>query len=239
MISYLLPWYKKLDWFRLSLPHNAQVFSTNAEVVIAMDDPGEEKGLIDLVRQWPSIRFVVVVNDEAHDWRPPCKAINVALRNSTYRQVVIMSPESILCLPFSDFLTTRIAPHVTTGLLWNVEMLNPDGPVIADKLRCFQDLWAPANFGYGFIMAPAWVIEAVRGYDESRTSRNGDDDNIRLRLLRHGMPLVVDPDIRIFHPWHYSERSTDRDPTNAQPILENREWGRDFNRIAWDWKNIT
>ena len=48
------------------------------EVVVAMDENASESGVIELARQYPDIRWQILVNDQSHGWQPPCKAITSA-----------------------------------------------------------------------------------------------------------------------------------------------------------------
>lgn len=238
MISFLLPFYEKLELFRLSLPHNVLPFTDNAEVVLALDEPSEEKGVLEIVRQYANVRFTVVVNDMPHSWRPPCKAINAAARHAVGKKLIVISPETILRLPSHNYLQS-CGVQPTLALLWNVEMQQLDGNILALRLMDYHRQWAPANFGYGFIMVPTWAFEAVRGYDEARSGVSGDDSDFRIRLMRFGMKFTVDPEIHAFHIWHpHPGRTSQFAPPRTESVLyDQRDWGQSFRRVAYSWRN--
>lgn len=235
MISFIIPWFKKLEWWRMTLPHNSDVFSNDAEVVLALDEPSEEKAVLEMVRQWPSILFTVIVNDVDHPWRPPCKAINVAVRHAVGDRLVVMSPETVLVMP-KDYL--QRFHNCRLGLLWNIEL---KGERLHQRLANYRTTWAPANFGYGFIQMPTWAFWAIGGYDEAREGVSGDDNDIRLRLMRFGMQFTVDPNIHAVHIWHDNPlRTSVYQPPRVAPIIgDQRDLGTSFRRMAWSWRMKT
>ncbi len=96
MISIVLPFFRKLADFRRVLPLNRPYFARPwVEVVVVMDENESESGVLDLIRQYPDIRWQVRVNDQPHGWQPPCKAINVGVRHASHDVVLVCSPESM------------------------------------------------------------------------------------------------------------------------------------------------
>ena len=101
-LSVVLPFYQKLKEFKKVLPINSKFFQRNGiEVIIALDNPTEEKELLDFITHYPFINWKVVVNKKYHTWRNPSKAINVGIRNATKQYLMVMSPESEF---FSDVI---------------------------------------------------------------------------------------------------------------------------------------
>lgn len=242
MLTFILPFYKKLALFSLALPHNAAVFGADAEVILCLDEPSEEKAIVDLISRWKPIRFVVIVNDQEHEWRPPCKAINAGLRHARGEQVGILSPETIIKLPCADYLA-RCEPcrerwEFRSGRLWHNDH-NPFGnAALARTVATFDRTKIGDAIGFGFMLAPLWALEAVRGYDELRLHYGFDDDCIRQRLMNLGLWCAVDPHIKLLHLDHAGPiRGAPRDARALGPVLHHQpDWGRDFSRIAYHWR---
>ena len=94
-LSVVMPYFRKLAEFTRVLPlQHAWLARPDLEVILVMDTPDEEPELLALLTQYPDVRWTVLVNDRAHPWRPPCKAINVGLRHAVGQFVLVCSPES-------------------------------------------------------------------------------------------------------------------------------------------------
>lgn len=93
--SIILAFYKKMKEFRRVLPLNATYFQRNGiEVVIALDEPTECEELIEFIKKYPGINWRVILNRKYHEWRNPCKALNVAIRHATKKYILVLDPES-------------------------------------------------------------------------------------------------------------------------------------------------
>jgi hypothetical protein len=102
---------------------------------------------------------------------------------------------------------------------------------------------------YGSILARREHFTSVKGYNESLEKWGGEDDNVRLRFMMFGLKMVPLSRLRVIH---ISNEERDGGPPNDVPVItadERRmammpktievngpEWGRDFNRIVFDWK---
>lgn len=244
MISFILPFYHKADLFKATARFNPAFWEQDTEVVCVIDHPSDEKPVLDLTKICPEIKWKVIVNDQEHDWRPPCVPYNVGIRHASGTHVVLFDPESIVMLPYARYLHNLAADNFQwafAGMSWHV----PDPLVDLNKhsilIRCLraESITAPAQWGYGFLMAPRYDLAQIHGYDESRKVYGDDDDDIRKRLSRYGVPCLVDPLIKCFHLWHDNPtcRIKPGEPTKAHVSLtEQKEtWGKEYGRVAYDW----
>lgn len=247
-LSVILPFYRKLAEFRQVLPMNAGYLARSGiEVVLVMDDPHEEAGVLELLAGFPAIAWKVIVNDHAHEWRPPCSAINVGIRHSRGATVLICSPESafVTDVPGHAILLGRSQPNVVAfgrvGFSCFSELAQGHS-LTALHAQGTRD--APELFTYyGSIVAPRAALETIGGYDESQAVWGGDDDHLRIRLEMAGYPLFACPEIRLLHlsfeprtgfegydDFHAWERCTPEQETANLPDA----WGREYARIALD-----
>lgn len=247
-LSVILPFYRKLTEFRQVLPMNAGYLArTGIEVVIVMDDPGEEDELLEFLAGFPSICWKVIVNDWAHEWRPPCVAINVGIRHCAGQTVLICSPESafVTDVPGHALLIGSSQPEVVAlgQVAWACFSDLKEGHTLeALHARGTKNVSALALY-YGSIVVPRIALESIRGYDESQVAWGGDDDNVRIRLEMAGYRLQACPQIRLLHlsvMWRPAARAYDElhawERCMPEHLAANAEdsWGREFSRIALD-----
>ncbi len=228
-ISFILPWYHKLEMFKRAAAFNYPVFAQpGCEVVIVLDEPSEEAELVKYLSSLPDVKWRVLVNDKPHPWRPPCKAINVGIRYAQGEWIAVLSPETVISLPGSGFLVelTRERKCFYTGHLRFVKDYALSAPFVPDFI-C----------GYGFMLCQKHWLEAVNGYAENREQWGGDDDDVQMRLQTSCGNKVVLPSIQLRHLKHEHlgpvERTEGNEPIGQQ--MPQYDWGRDFDRIALDW----
>ncbi len=243
-LSIVLPFYKKLQEFRKVLGLNVPYFAQpHIEVILVLDDPADEAALLALLGQHSRVRWTVLVNGTAHDWRPPCKAINVGLRHARGRHVLVCSPESAFIgdIPAQCLQVMQKSPGGIA--LGRVEFATFDSLDDGRTLeQHFYQRTSPAlvhRSFYGSVCGPKTAFDAVRGYDESFAEWGGDDDNLRVRLEMAGFALLWCPSVRLLHlsfeARHGSEQySVDADRSKCSPesALANTQgdWGQDFSR---------
>ena len=243
LISYILPFYHKADWFRMSLPMNLCFRTPAAEVICVLDDPADEEPVLQIVRDTPDVRFKVIVNDWEHPWRPPCIPINVGIRQALSPHVVIVSPESIISLPFPAYLESAIGKNwrdMIGGLLWNVsDIETKDTPdLLRMKIVREEVAQLPKPHGLGFLLCQRHALESIHGLNESLAEFGGEDSELRARLMRYGQRMTIDPCVRIFHPWHESGSNRDGHAPGGPSVVisgQKETWGTAFNRTVWDW----
>lgn len=264
VLSIVMPWYRKLLHMRRVLPINALYFARpGIEVVLVMDEPSDEKALLELLRFYPEIRWQVVVNDQPHDWRPPCCAINVGIRHAQGDYVLVMSPESacVTDVPAAALRTLLEHPQgVALGqvgfacyedlqrhLYTNPHLYREHRAYlqqVEDLANCYQntvtDIYRLDTF-YGSICAPRATFMAVQGYDESFTGWGGDDDNLRVRMELAGYQNLLCPQLRLLHlDDRHRTGGEQYDPDDDfvkcaidQALANNVDWGKDFDRLAY------
>lgn len=243
-LSFVIPFYRKAKAFHRALIATDAYHCCEVELVCVLDDPSDEADVLNLVKLYPYTKFRVIVNNTPHIWRPPCSAVNVGVRHALASHVAILSPESILKLPTPRYLQEMIDADfraARVGLLWHIPVLNEDQVWQPSFFYACADTWltthAPDNFGYGFILCQKWAFEQIRGMDETRTGYGKDDDDLRFRLARFGVNIVIDGRIQVLHMTHETPR---RDPMSYAPawpgvVAPQKDWGREFSRVAYDW----
>lgn len=246
-LSIVLPFFRKLEEFRRVLPINHPYFARDEiEVVIALDENSEEHGLLELLRQYPDVRWKVLVNDVPHAWRPPCRAINVGIRHAAGSHVLICSPESAFVGDVPAQMLKIVHKHPDSIALGRVGFAGFDQLSGNRSLEEIYDAAVPLELKfrtfYGSVCGPKAAFEAVRGYDEEFRKWGGDDDNLRVRMEMAGFRLMAFPEARLLHL--DSEVRTGREqyddkidilkcsPHQAKANLA-WEWGRDFSRLAF------
>ena len=251
-LSIILPWYRKLAEFQYALTFNAEAWQRpDLEVILVLDEPSEEIPLVALLKGYPDIRWKVIVNDQFHPWRPPCKAINVGIRHAKGRFVLVASPESAYVgeIPEAVLRTLDAVPHaVVIGRVGFASLRElHEVPDLKILFRQKAPALVDTQSYYGSMAVAREAIEAIGGYDETFTSWGGDDDNLRVRLEMAGHPLVGCPDLQLVH-LSVEERPS---PLNPHIPSNSREgamrcapsqaisshplaWGQCFSRVALD-----
>lgn len=245
-LSIVLPFFRRLEEFRRVLPINHPYFArAEIEVVIALDENSEEHGLLELLRQYPDVRWKVLVNDAPHPWRPPCKAVNVGLRHAAGSHVLVCSPESAFVGDVPAQMLKIVRKHPNAIALGRVGFAGFDR--ISENLaleQIFEEA-VPRELKlrsfYGSVCGPKSAFEAVRGYDEEFLKWGGDDDNLRVRMEMAGFQLMAFPEARLLHLGFEMRNGREQyddktdilkcSPHQAQANLRG-EWGSDFSRLA-------
>lgn len=243
-LSVILPWYKKLGYFSKTIDQNRLYEDPRVEVVVPMDEPSEAESLVDIANERPHIKFRILVNDKDHDWRPPCKSINVGIRHSRGHYVAILSPETIIDPPSNAYIFRMLdvikSSCFITGSLHHIRPTELDmhldryafGDFVAHRVSRVAEV--PA-IGFGFLMVDRSRLVAIGCYDESRMFYGGDDDDIRIRLERSGCPQLNDSNIRLVHLFHDTvTRALAVEPFGRVLHMPDG-WGMDFGKIVYDY----
>lgn len=244
-ISYILPFYKKADLFRMVLPLNECFRNGGAEVILVLDEPSEEAKVLDIVAHYKDIKFKVIVNDWDHPWRPPCIPYNVGIRHATADHVILADPESVIVIPKTDYFEQLVRDDFRlcyTGLTWLAHdfQIGDSPQLISHKVQVCEASSAPWWFTYGLLLAPRIALERIYGFDEERSTYGHDDTDLRIRLTRLGYRCVVDGRIRLFHAEH--KQDFDRQQGAPGPGLhialtwQQETWGKSFSRVAYDYQ---
>lgn len=241
-VSIILPFYKRLNDFRKVLPKNAHYFQRNGiEVVIVLDEPSEEKELIEFINNYPFINFKIIINRVSHQWRNPSKVINVGIKHSSFNYILVMSPET-------ELLTDMI--YQLRYALYHYPLSYATGVVCflsyGDDVSKFQNVhWMP----YGSIMVNKTDLIKVKGYDENHDNWGGEDDQIRRKLDLIGLRKIELLDAKSIHRELKSDGHKERTSrTKSMPTRHlknifypkkaslNINWGKDFDEVIWYWK---
>lgn len=250
-LSVVMPFYRRLGELTRVLAMNEPYLArSDVEVVLVMDDPEDEESVLALVRASSRVKWRVLVNDEAHDWRPPCRALNVGLRGARGDTVLVVSPESAFVgdVP-SEILQVMAAEpgcavcgEVAFASFGALEAHAGDVDAAFAAIRV-----AEAPIYYGSVAAPRSLFRLVHGYDESLQQWGGDDDNLRARFAIAGAEIFRDEDLKVLHL--SAEERGARNPrvkrhtplelarvTRPNTAIANPAgWGRTFTRVAFDW----
>jgi hypothetical protein len=230
----------------------------DVEVVLVMDEPTQEHAVVALIRQFPAIRWIVVVNDHDHPWRTPSRAINVGLRHAIGHYVLVVSPESAFVTDVpavADRLLSHGPGHAAVG---RVAFATYADVAEHHGIEACYRATAAASFAfgahpsfkngapYGSICVERERLIAIGGYDERLEVWGGDDDNTRARLLRAGVELRIDDDVRLLHLSH-GPRPPQRVRRALADLLEifepasvvanGADWGRSFGRVVTSWRD--
>lgn len=242
-VSILMPFYKRLNDFKKVLPKNAPYFEKNGiEVVIMLDYQEEEKGLLQLIKQYPFINFKVIVNRKDHEWRNPCKVLNVGIRNASFNYILVLDPEVELVTDVIYQLRYALCHYPLAYATGVVAFISHN-----DRIHKIENPnWMP----YGSIMVAKTDLIKIRGYDEYHTEWGGEDDQIRRKLDLLGLKKMELLDAKTIHREYYSDGHRERSSRlNTMPIrhLKNilyprkmitngNKWGHDFKEVIWNWK---
>ena len=246
-ISFVLPCYRRAKWLAMALRANACYFLPDAEVILVLDEPSEEREILRIAKNTPGAQFRVIVNDWDHPWRPPSIAINVGVRAATAPHVAVLSPETVIQLPRPTYLRELLAKDWRAsygGVLWHLldADSSDDSDAIQNKALATRNMRSPSSIGYGFVMFQKQLFEKMHGLDESRTEYGGDDNELRQRMVLTGTRFVVDPHIHIFHPFHDGTprkvKAEQETPVSVILPQQRETWGRAFSRVAYDWNSV-
>jgi hypothetical protein len=243
-VSLVMPFYKKLREFSKVLPMNASFFQRNGiEVILVMDEPTEENGVLDLISYYPFINWKVIVNDQTHDPRNPAKVLNVGIRYATKRYIMVSSPETWLYTDVIFQLRNALEYYKDHYAIGTVAFIEEDTMVNDDTVNSL--MFMP----YGSFMVDKDHLNLVTGYDENFKKWGGEDDNIRRRLDMAGIRRLYIPESKSIHfeeKLKLKERlkkSGGFEASNRRRIeypsdykVNSESWGADFHRIVFDWK---
>lgn len=242
-VSIVMPFYKKLNDFKRVLPKNQHFFQRNGiELIILLDEPSEEKELLEFITQYPFINFKVLINRKDHEWRNPSKVINVGIKAAMFNYILVLSPEVELLndvIYKLRYILTYYPKTFATGVVAFIDHKDD-----IDKVNNLN--WMP----YGSIMAPKSDLMNIFGYDENFVKWGGDDDQIRKRLELYGLKKMEVADAKIVHREDGSDGHNSRNikaETLPAKYLKNilypkktifneeGNWGKDFNECIWNW----
>ena len=249
-LSIVMPFYKKMKEFRKVFPRNQKFIERNGiEVIIVLDTPDESDELLEFIKNYPFVNWRVIMNEKPHEWRNPAKPLNVGLRHAIKKYVMVCSPESemltdviyILRKTFEDYPDY---PHYAIGRVCFVDNEN----VTEETFNSFH------NIPFGSIMVARKHLQQINGYDETLSKWGGDDNNLRSRLDMAGIKELFINDALMVHRDidNYAGKDRRSKPFETTPndvmrhyffpetaIANDDNWGKDFDKVIFDWRNKT
>lgn len=237
-VSIILPFYKKLSDFEKILPVNAKYFQRNGiEVVISMDESSEKDGLLELIKEYPLINWIIIYNNEPHEWRNPSKAINVGIKASTKKFILVCSPESQFHTDVIYQLRYYCEYYDSCFCIGRVEFSSYDCSI--ENKRS-----AP----YGSICVRREYIDLVSGYSECFFKWGAEDDNFRSKLEYKGIKKIYIEQAVLIHyededalkkrHLKVSSVSLGAKKKGINPKKSdffNKGWGNDYSNIAYTY----
>ena len=223
-LSIILPFYHKVEEFKIALEFNKKYLTEDMELVIPVDEPDSGEAVVDILNAADlPCTWVVRCNMVPHGWRNPSKAINVGIRAASGEYILVMSPESILANDVYSILMN--AANKNTLAIGRVVFHK--GNVIVPA-QSFVDSYRKDLF-YGSICGLRSVFEEVKGYNENYTDWGRDDDDIRIRFREKGYEVRRIADAKVLH---YEKTETrpakKKDPNLHVPFTNADDWGQDF-----------
>lgn len=225
ILSIILPFYHKVEEFRIALEYNKKYFTSNMEIVIPIDEPDSLQSVVSIMGDSDlPCSYKIKGNPNPHPWRNPAKAINVGLRMASGTHAIIMSPESILVSNVYSILMDKCNDN--TAALGRVVFHKGEighSPEHSFSSSYIKDLY------YGSICAPIDLFFKVNGYNESYNEWGRDDDDIRGRMKDVGINIVKVSEGKVLH---YEPKATRpvRIPyvNDKVPFINGTNWGYDF-----------
>ena len=244
-VSVVMSFYHKLEAFKKVLPKNAPYFQRNGiEVIIVMDEPTEQEGLIELIKEYPFINWKIIVNEKVHEPRNHASVLNVGIRHATKKYILISDPEMEFYTDVIFQLRNMLKyqpEHYATGTVAFIEEAN----IVSAETINMQSFT-----NYGSIMVEKRILEEIGAYDEQFKVWGGEDDNIRRRLDMAGIKQLQLPEAKSLHREKKLKlkeslsKSNDFDANEwerffypkTERVNENG-WGQEFNKILYDWQD--
>lgn len=244
-LSVVMPYYKKISDFRITLEKNASYLQRNGiEVILCLDSPDDEEALIRLIKNYPLINWKVFINRVPHAWRNPSRAINVGIRNASNKYILVMGPDSQM---YTDIIAefSYMAHHYPGSFFTGEVCFLHHGQAFAADAPAFPLL------PYGSLFVARESLQEVRGYNENYNEWGGDDDNIRARLSLSGLNHLHVPEAILLHresgmiSGHQSRGLKSRSiPVERKKdiyypdssVANNHNWGTDFTECIYDYR---
>jgi glycosyltransferase involved in cell wall biosynthesis len=225
ILSIILPFFHKIEEFKIALAHNKKFLKKDYELIIPIDEPDSEDQVLEIIdKEKIESKFLIKSNKNHHEWRNPAKAINVGIKNASGEFSIIMSPESILVTDvYSILIDSAKLENVSIGQVVFTKIINND----LEKL--FDEQHRQSSF-YGSICTKTKFFHDVRGYNEKYNSWGSDDDDIRSRLEKNGHALLETPTAKVLH--YEKKRKGPKRLIHGKnlsiPFQNDEFWGQDF-----------
>lgn len=239
-LSIIMSFYKRYDDFARVLPLNAPYLQRNGiEVILVMDEPSEKDNVLNLIKEYPLINWVLIVNSQIHPPRNHAPVLNVGIKHATKKYVLQIDPEIEFCTDIILILRNHLK-HYPKHYAY--------GTIAYTCINTSKN--SHLNFiPYGNLMVEREYLEQISGYDESFLSWGGEDDNIRKRLDFIGIKGLFIPQAKTIHKEknHNPNERINKFKTHsnkdlrkmfypANEIVNKNGWGNTFKDVVYDWK---
>ncbi len=211
-LSVILPYYKKYDEFKYAIELNHKQYELVNEVIIIFDHQIDINDFSYLSKY--NINFVFYTNTVNHEWRNPAVVINFGIKKSSSTYCLIMSPETILLentiknlVDNTDEKSFSVG-HVifTTQEIYENDKNNElnylfDLLIQPNNTTSLRNSRIIGPVSYGSICCSKANFEKANYYTESFSTGGwgGEDDDIRVKLIKQGLVKNVLKSVRTIH----------------------------------------
>lgn len=236
-LSIVMPFYKRYDKLEKTLERNARCYNSDIELVLVMDEPTQEKEILELAQSWKAFHWKIIINRKDHEWRNPSKPINVGIRNATSDFILVTSPETVWVTDVPNLLLAEAEKRTDHFHFGEISFSDPRKTTTIEQFRQLR------RFSCGSLCTAKVNLEKVRGYDESLIGWGADDDNVRARLSMSKTWGMCHRHVALIHPpmvenhRRYSSDTAARIKEIVKPsdfeANKGVDWGMDFSEIIY------
>lgn len=222
-VSIVMPFFHKFTEFEFAIKYNIKYFKkNNVELVIVIDHPCDNNQLLKVTNPISNLNYKILVNPKDHNWRNPAITINAGIKASSGQFIIVMSPESIFLNDGIKILTEKCIDNSFS--VGEIQFMHHE-----EFISGIEDKNKPNKYKkklyYGSICFRKNDILKVGGYNESLTEWGGDDDNIRLRLIKAKLKKILtnanlvhlETKIELYNRWE--KRLKNKKSSNTKPHL--------------------
>ncbi len=244
-VSVIMSFYKQHDEFSCILPRNAQYLQRNGiEVIIVMDEPTEQKKMLNLIKQYPFINWKLIVNEREHSSRNRARSLNVGIKHATKKYILQVDPEVEYYTDIILQMRQLLEYYPRHYALASRAYVSSDLEISNKNIDLFPFMFC------GNIMVQRRYLEQLNGYDESFLKWGGENDNLRARLNQIGLKKLILPEAKTLHRkkeinlfWRKEEEKRHSNSEfrkmfyPQESLANNSSWGEEFDTTIYNWKN--
>ena len=247
-LSIVIPFYKRVEDFKLALRFNKKVFSNkDYEIVLCIDEPISVDSIMDIVDKNKDIDWKVIYNENDHEWRNPAPVINSGIFNSTGEYIYVTSPESLIlndadkilleaaqitencfchgkcgAIKFSDYFDNRTIEHKYNETVMDIIKEN----------KVFKS-------DYGSILSKKTNFFKVGLYSQQYKTWGGEDTNLRFKFEALKFFRILCKEAKILHISYkaYVPPKNEIRPGAIAISSFKNEKTFELNNIKFDWRN--
>ena len=198
-VSIIIPFYKKLDDFKYALNYNKHQFEKVNEVILICDEIVCINNFVFLKEY--NINFKFFTNTENHQWRNPAVVINHGIKQAISDYIIILSPETILMENAIIHLvknTNNTNYCIGRIVFTNKKTFENNNMIdLLDTSKKNKNKIAPLY--YGSICCSKKNLQDVNYYSETFNKWGGEDDDVRIKLIKNGINQIKLDTVNAFH----------------------------------------